>query len=158
MDIRSFLLNFPFDLGFSIFRFVFSALFLPSLSSSLPFWPRATRFLSAGVSIHFPDGNKNSELHKSNQVSINSRGEDLAGLEEARRSIRDLMPLIYTFSLPAGAQFVSAMSNTSLVIANVQNLYNVQVRKVSSNSVERRIFGTETKAIKPVECFFLFKG
>ncbi|XP_069954243.1 protein bicaudal C homolog 1 isoform X3 [Cherax quadricarinatus] len=79
-----------------------------------------------GVSIHFPDGNKNSEVRKSNQVSINSRGEELAGLEEARGAIRELTPLIFTFTLSASAQFIS-ISDPNMLILHVQNTYNVQV-------------------------------
>ncbi|KAK7086225.1 Protein bicaudal C 1 [Halocaridina rubra] len=81
--------------------------------------------ISAGVSIHFPDSNKNSEIQKSNQVSINSRGEDLTGLEEARGCIRDLTPLIFTFTLSATAQFIN-ISDPTLLIQHVQNTYQVQ--------------------------------
>ncbi|KAK8397108.1 hypothetical protein O3P69_004646 [Scylla paramamosain] len=79
-----------------------------------------------GVSIHFPDGNKSNEVKKSNQVSINSRGEDLHGLEEARQAIRNLTPLIFTFTLSSSVQFVSVVDANMLVL-HVQNAYNVQV-------------------------------
>lgn len=81
---------------------------------------------SSGVSIHFPDGNKNSEVKKSNQVSINSRGDELHGLEEARGAIRALTPLIFTFTLAADAQFIK-ISDPNMLIGHVQNNYNVQV-------------------------------
>lgn len=80
-----------------------------------------------GVSIHFPDGNKNSEIRKSNQVSINSRGEELSGLEEARASIRQLTPLIFTFTLSANAKYIS-IQDPNLLVQHVQGLYNVQVK------------------------------
>jgi len=80
----------------------------------------------SGVSIHFPDGNKNSEVKKSNQVSINSRTEQLNGLEEARYAIRELTPLIFTFKLPTNAQFIN-VSDPHHLIMQVQNLYKVQV-------------------------------
>ena len=79
-----------------------------------------------GVSIHFPDSNKSSEIRKSNQVSLNSRGEELAGLEEARGAIRDLTPLIFSFTLTATSKFIQ-ISDPQLVISHVQNKYNVQV-------------------------------
>ncbi|XP_042211241.1 LOW QUALITY PROTEIN: protein bicaudal C homolog 1-like [Homarus americanus] len=79
-----------------------------------------------GVSIHFPDGNKNSEVRKSNQVSINSGGG--AGLEEARSAIRELTPLIFTFTLSAAAQFINTcISDPNMLIIHVQNTYDVQV-------------------------------
>lgn len=80
----------------------------------------------SGVSIHFPDGNKNSEVKKSNQVSINSRTEQLNGLEEARFAIRELTPLIFTFKLPTNAQFIN-VSDPHHLIMQVQNMYKVQV-------------------------------
>lgn len=79
------------------------------------------------MSVHFPDGNKSSEMRKSNQVSINSRGEDLGGLEEARAAIRNLTPLVFSFSLSAAAQFIK-LSDPNVLIHHVQNTYNVQVR------------------------------
>ncbi|XP_068216094.1 protein bicaudal C homolog 1-B-like isoform X2 [Palaemon carinicauda] len=79
-----------------------------------------------GVSIHFPDSNKNSCVRKSNLVSINGRGDDLSGFEEARSCIRNLTPLVFTFSLPASAQFIS-ISDPSLLIEHLQSTYNVQV-------------------------------
>lgn len=83
-------------------------------------------FFPTGVSIHFPDGNKNSEVRKSNQVSINSRGEELSGLEDARGAIRELTPLVFSFSLSANAQFIN-ISDPNMLIFHVQNTYNVQV-------------------------------
>lgn len=80
----------------------------------------------SGVSIHFPDGNKNSDVKKSNQVSINSRTEQLNGLEEARYAIRELTPLIFTFKLPSNAQFIN-INDPHHLIMQVQNLYKVQV-------------------------------
>ncbi|KAA0187174.1 hypothetical protein HAZT_HAZT002786 [Hyalella azteca] len=79
-----------------------------------------------GVSIHFPDGNKNNETRKSNQVSINSRGEELGGLEDARASIRQLTPLVFSFSFKANADFI-AISEPNALVQHVQGLFNVQV-------------------------------
>ncbi|XP_069157494.1 protein bicaudal C homolog 1-like isoform X5 [Procambarus clarkii] len=94
-----------------------------------------------GVSIHFPDGNKNSEVRKSNQVSINSRGEELAGLEEARGAIRELTPLIFTFSLSASAQFIS-ISDPNMLIIHVENTYNVQVDLKLTDDISPLIVGS----------------
>lgn len=94
-----------------------------------------------GVSIHFPDGNKNSEVRKSNQVSINSRGEELSGLEDARGAIRELTPLVFSFSLSANAQFIN-ISDPNMLIFHVQNTYNVQVDLKLSGDVSPLIIGS----------------
>ncbi|XP_066945683.1 protein bicaudal C homolog 1-like isoform X18 [Macrobrachium rosenbergii] len=94
-----------------------------------------------GVSIHFPDGNKNSEVRKSNLVSINGRGDDLSGLEEARACIRNLTPLVFTFSLSASAQFIN-ISDPSLLIQQLQNTYNVQVDLKVTDDLTPMIVGS----------------
>ncbi|KAF2365642.1 K domain type 1 [Trinorchestia longiramus] len=94
-----------------------------------------------GVSIHFPDGNKNNEIRKSNQVSINSRGEELGGLEEARASIRLLTPLVFTFTLNANADFI-AISEPNALVQHVQSLYNVQVELCVTVDQEPMIVGS----------------
>ena len=78
------------------------------------------------MSIHFPDGNKMSESRKSNQVSINSRQEQLDGLEAARTDIRMLTPLIYKFALPA-QEFIKLSVESSTLRLKLQNEFNVQV-------------------------------
>ena len=85
----------------------------------------------AGVSIHFPDGNKNSDVQKSNQVSVNNRGQYLSGLEEARRNIRDLTLLTFYFKIPRtfGIDFQSKTNKLDKLTDQVQYLYNVQVFK-----------------------------
>ncbi|KAL7641081.1 UNVERIFIED_CONTAM: hypothetical protein RMT77_008218 [Armadillidium vulgare] len=105
-----------------------------------------------GVSIHFPDGNKNSEVHKSNQVSINSRGEELNGLEEARSAIRELTPLIFTFSLPAAAQFIRIV-DTSVIILQIQNTYNVQaeLQLINEDTLFGSVKGNEWDAVRVKE-------
>ncbi|CAH8655894.1 unnamed protein product [Heterobilharzia americana] len=47
--------------------------------------------------IHFPDSNKNNLSNKSNQVSISG---SLRNVEKARRIIRDLLPITFTFEIP----------------------------------------------------------
>ncbi|XP_071538268.1 protein bicaudal C homolog 1 isoform X4 [Panulirus ornatus] len=94
-----------------------------------------------GVSIHFPDGNKNSEVRKSNQVSINSRGDELAGLEEARGAIRELTPLIFAFTLSTSAQFIN-ISDPNMLIIHVQNTYNVQVDLKLTDDISPLIVGS----------------
>ncbi|XP_068215964.1 protein bicaudal C homolog 1-like isoform X2 [Palaemon carinicauda] len=94
-----------------------------------------------GVSIHFPDGNKNSEVSKSNQVSVNSRGEDLSGLEEARASIRELTPIVFTFTLSARAQFIN-ITDPSLLMQHVQTTYNVQADLRVTDDISPLIVGS----------------
>ncbi|KAK3874340.1 hypothetical protein Pcinc_020727 [Petrolisthes cinctipes] len=94
-----------------------------------------------GVSVHFPDGNKSSEMHKSNQVSVNSRGEDLWGLEEARAAIRNLTPLVFSFSLSAAAQFIK-LSDPNMLIHHVQDTFNVQVDLKLTKEPSPLILGT----------------
>ena len=84
-------------------------------------------FFFTGVSIHFPDGNKNSEVRKSNQVSINSRQEQLSGLEAARKDIRQLTPLVFSFVLPAAARIINLDNDPTMLRLKVQTYYNVQV-------------------------------
>ncbi|XP_018025094.1 protein bicaudal C homolog 1 [Hyalella azteca] len=94
-----------------------------------------------GVSIHFPDGNKNNETRKSNQVSINSRGEELGGLEDARASIRQLTPLVFSFSFKANADFI-AISEPNALVQHVQGLFNVQVELCVTVDVDPQIVGS----------------
>ncbi|XP_045126477.1 protein bicaudal C homolog 1-like isoform X3 [Portunus trituberculatus] len=105
-----------------------------------------------GVSIHFPDGNKSNEIKKSNQVSINSRGEDLQGLEEARQAIRNLTPLIFTFTLSSSVQFVSVV-DANMLILQVQNAYNVQVelRALEDLTLVGSVRGSEWDAARVKE-------
>lgn len=105
-----------------------------------------------GVSIHFPDGNKSNEVKKSNQVSINSRGEDLQGLEEARQAIRNLTPLIFTFTLTSSVQFVSVV-DANMLILHVQNTYNVQVelRATEDLTLVGSVRGNEWDAMRVKE-------
>ncbi|KAG7175060.1 bicaudal C 1-like [Homarus americanus] len=50
-----------------------------------------------------------------------------AGLEEARSAIRELTPLIFTFTLSAAAQFINTcISDPNMLIIHVQNTYDVQ--------------------------------
>ncbi|XP_050697368.1 protein bicaudal C homolog 1-like isoform X2 [Eriocheir sinensis] len=80
-----------------------------------------------GVTIHFPDGNKSSEMRKSNQVSINSRGEDLHGLEEARKAIRSLTPLDFNFTILSTVQFSGAIVDSTMLVLHVQSTFGVKV-------------------------------
>ncbi|CAG10078.1 unnamed protein product [Tetraodon nigroviridis] len=51
-----------------------------------------------GCHIHFPDSNRNNQAEKSNQVSIAGQP---GGVEAARVKIRELLPLVLSFELPA---------------------------------------------------------
>ncbi|XP_023234910.1 protein bicaudal C homolog 1-A-like [Centruroides sculpturatus] len=48
--------------------------------------------------IHFPDSNRTSTTEKSNQVSITGQ---TTGVEKARCKLRNLLPVVVTFELPA---------------------------------------------------------
>lgn len=54
-----------------------------------------------GCHIHFPDSNRNNHTEKSNQVSIAGQPR---GVEAARAKIRELLPLVLFFELPAMVQ------------------------------------------------------
>lgn len=75
------------------------------------------------------------------QVSINSRGEELGGLEDARASIRQLTPLIFTFSLNANAKYIS-ITEPNLLVQHVQGLYNVQVELSVTGGAEPMLLGS----------------
>ncbi|CAL8264119.1 unnamed protein product [Lota lota] len=75
--------------------------------------------------IHFPDSNRhNATGEKSNQVSIAGPVE---GVEEARRSIRDLQPLVLTFDLPASPVPQPQLDAGSPIIQQVSQSLGVGV-------------------------------
>ncbi|XP_076045895.1 protein bicaudal C isoform X2 [Oratosquilla oratoria] len=107
-----------------------------------------------GVNVHFPDSNKNSESSKSNQVSINCRGEELAGLEEARGAIRDLTPIIFTFKFSTAPQFIT-LPDPNFLVMQVQKSYNVQVdlkvQDCGTRSVVGSVRGCESDVLRVKE-------
>nr|BAO98694.1 bicaudal C [Hemicentrotus pulcherrimus] len=72
--------------------------------------------------IHFPDSNRGSQQEKSNQVSIAGQ---IAGVEQARAKIRELLPLVLIFELPITMGPVPSMN--SPIVQEIVQTYKVAV-------------------------------
>ncbi|XP_015202366.2 protein bicaudal C homolog 1 isoform X2 [Lepisosteus oculatus] len=75
-----------------------------------------------GCHIHFPDSNRNNQAEKSNQVSIAGQP---AGVEAARARIRELLPLVLMFELPAIIQLNP--DPNSPAVQHISQTYNISV-------------------------------
>ncbi|XP_061084111.1 protein bicaudal C homolog 1-like [Conger conger] len=84
-----------------------------------------------GCHIHFPDSNRNNQAEKSNQVSIAGQP---AGVETARAKIRELLPLVLTFELPAMVQ----PDPSSPTVQHISQTYGISV----SFKLRTRLYGT----------------
>ncbi|XP_055018615.1 protein bicaudal C homolog 1 [Boleophthalmus pectinirostris] len=73
-----------------------------------------------GCHIHFPDSNRNNQAEKSNQVSIAGQP---AGVEAARVKIRELLPLVLSFELPA----IMQADPSSPTVQHISQTYNLTV-------------------------------
>ncbi|KAM4607603.1 protein bicaudal C homolog 1-B isoform 2-T2 [Polymixia lowei] len=73
-----------------------------------------------GCHIHFPDSNRNNQAEKSNQVSIAGQP---GGVEAARSKIRELLPLVLSFELPAIVQ----PDPGSPTVQHISQTYNLTV-------------------------------
>ncbi|XP_053730314.1 protein bicaudal C homolog 1-like [Synchiropus splendidus] len=73
-----------------------------------------------GCHIHFPDSNRNNQAEKSNQVSIAGQP---GGVEAARVKIRELLPLVLSFELPA----IMQADPSSPSIQAISQTYNLTV-------------------------------
>uniref|UniRef100_A0A3Q2Q3I1 BicC family RNA binding protein 1 n=1 Tax=Fundulus heteroclitus TaxID=8078 RepID=A0A3Q2Q3I1_FUNHE len=73
-----------------------------------------------GCHIHFPDSNRNNQAEKSNQVSIAGQP---AGVEAARVKIRELLPLVLSFELPA----IMQSDPSSPTVQHISQTYNLAV-------------------------------
>ncbi|PWA25838.1 hypothetical protein CCH79_00001796, partial [Gambusia affinis] len=73
-----------------------------------------------GCHIHFPDSNRNNQAEKSNQVSIAGQP---AGVEAARVKIRELLPLVLSFELPA----IMQSDPSSPTVQHISQTYNLTV-------------------------------
>lgn len=80
--------------------------------------------------IHFPDGNRNSQLEKSNQVSIAGTP---AGVKEAREEVRKLLPFSVSFEAPFTCSETSIFDQTHPLMQHVLKSFNVQVNLKISN-------------------------
>jgi len=90
-----------------------------------------------GCHIHFPDSNRMSKDHKSNQVTI--AGGSIQAVEEARSRVRELSPLIFQFNLPIaqnGYEFMDPDAH-HIFIDNVQTNYNVQISVHPPNKLQQ---------------------
>ncbi|XP_051935671.1 protein bicaudal C homolog 1-B-like isoform X2 [Hippocampus zosterae] len=73
-----------------------------------------------GCHIHFPDSNRNNQAEKSNQVSIAGQP---GGVEAARVKIRELLPLVLSFELPA----IMQSDPSSPSVQAISQTYNLAV-------------------------------
>ncbi|XP_075894387.1 protein bicaudal C homolog 1 isoform X2 [Nelusetta ayraudi] len=73
-----------------------------------------------GCHIHFPDSNRNNQAEKSNQVSIAGQP---GGVEAARVKIRELLPLVLSFELPA----IMQSDPNSPTVQHISQTYNLAV-------------------------------
>ncbi|XP_024153697.1 protein bicaudal C homolog 1 isoform X2 [Oryzias melastigma] len=73
-----------------------------------------------GCHIHFPDSNRNNQAEKSNQVSIAGQP---GGVEAARVKIRELLPLVLSFELPA----IMQADPSSPTVQHISQTYNLTV-------------------------------
>ncbi|XP_026165883.1 protein bicaudal C homolog 1 isoform X3 [Mastacembelus armatus] len=73
-----------------------------------------------GCHIHFPDSNRNNQAEKSNQVSIAGQP---GGVEAARVKIRELLPLVLSFELPA----IMQSDPSSPTVQHISQTYNLTV-------------------------------
>ncbi|XP_034755028.1 protein bicaudal C homolog 1-like isoform X1 [Etheostoma cragini] len=73
-----------------------------------------------GCHIHFPDSNRNNQAEKSNQVSIAGQP---GGVEAARVKIRELLPLVLSFELPA----IMQSDPNSPAVQHISQTYNLTV-------------------------------
>ncbi|CAH8567756.1 unnamed protein product [Schistosoma turkestanicum] len=75
--------------------------------------------------IHFPDSNRNSSIFKkSNQVSITGQ---LKNVERARRIIRDILPVTFTFEIPYLNNESLISNQNSQTIRQLQNDFDVEI-------------------------------
>ncbi|XP_070544405.1 protein bicaudal C homolog 1-like isoform X2 [Ptychodera flava] len=77
-----------------------------------------------GCHIHFPDSNRGNQAEKSNQVSIAGQPD---GVEQARRKIRELLPLTIMFELPITGALQPVPDINSPTIQQIVQTYNVSV-------------------------------
>lgn len=76
--------------------------------------------------IHFPDSNRNINVtEKSNQVSIAGQP---SGVEEARKRIRELLPIVISFDLPTARGPMTQMDLNTPIIQNIIQTYNITVQ------------------------------
>ncbi|TNN09263.1 Protein bicaudal C [Schistosoma japonicum] len=70
------------------------------------------------------NSNLNNSLLKSNQVSISGQ---LENVEKARKIIRDILPITFTFEIPYLNNEILQQNQNSLFIQQIQNIYNVEI-------------------------------
>ncbi|CAL8113922.1 unnamed protein product [Orchesella dallaii] len=103
-----------------------------------------------GCHIHFPDSNRMSKDHKSNQVTI--AGSSVQAVEQARYRVRELSPLLFQFMLPiVNASYEVNPDAHHVFIENIQSNYNVQVTIHPPNKLQQTsvtVKGCEIDAAK----------
>ncbi len=73
--------------------------------------------------IHFPDGNREPNGTKSNQVSITG---SISSIEEARKRIREILPMSLKFLIPP-TQLINIINDDYPLFKNVRTRFNVIV-------------------------------
>ncbi|GLH16027.1 Protein bicaudal C, partial [Gryllus bimaculatus] len=104
-----------------------------------------------GTHIHFPDSNRTSTTDKSSQVSLSGK---LAGVEQARQRVRNLMPLVFLFDVPALGDAASGAECASPYVMRLQQQFNVQVRirhRHRLNGVQVQVKGSELEVTHVTE-------
>lgn len=79
---------------------------------------------NTGCHIHFPDSNRNSQLDKSNQVSIAGQPR---GVESARNQIRELLPMVVSFELPLHLAIPTALDHSSMALQGILKSHGITV-------------------------------
>ncbi|VDK37902.1 unnamed protein product [Taenia asiatica] len=75
--------------------------------------------------IHFPDSNRAPNVvEKSNQVSISGQPEDV---ERARRRIRQMLPLVYIFTIQNSSPHALTLYRTSYIVQHLEAKFSVEV-------------------------------
>ncbi|CAG7830597.1 unnamed protein product [Allacma fusca] len=102
-----------------------------------------------GCHIHFPDSNRMSKDHKSNQVTI--AGGSIHAVEQARSRVRELSPLIFQFNLPTIQMDHQITESHHIFIEQLQSAYSVAINIHPPNKLQQTtisIKGCEVDAPK----------
>ncbi|EUB59707.1 Protein bicaudal C [Echinococcus granulosus] len=75
--------------------------------------------------IHFPDSNRAPNVvEKSNQVSISGQSADV---ERARKRIRQMLPLVYIFTIQNSSPHALTLYRTSYIVQHLEAKFSVEV-------------------------------
>ncbi|KAM7542845.1 hypothetical protein Aperf_G00000004481 [Anoplocephala perfoliata] len=81
--------------------------------------------LDTSCHIHFPDSNRApNAIEKSNQVTVSGRPMDV---ERARKRIRQMLPLVYIFTLQNASPHALTLYRTSYIVQHLETKFSVEV-------------------------------